>query len=348
MKKLVLLFFFCFGSLTFAQEAKSYKIATVAFYNVENLFDTINDPAIFDEDRTPEGKDKWTSEKYRDKLQKLAQVMADIGFDETGTAPAIIGLSEIENRQVLEDLVDEPALRKYNYGIAHYNSPDRRGIDVALLYKQDIFKIKNTASLELDIKEIGSGNKVYTRDQLVVSGYFDGEEMHFLVNHWPSRSGGEKRSSYRREAAAALNRRIIDSLQHINPYAKIITLGDFNDNPSNRSLRKVLKAKNEAQSLQRDELFNPMAAMEKKGYGTSAYRDNWSVFDQIILSQPLMDRDFSSYKFFKAGIFSKKYLFTTSGQYRGYPFRSYGWEGYTGGYSDHFPVYAFLIKEIAD
>lgn len=335
---------FCYG-----QEKRDFKIQTIAFYNVENLFDTEDDPLINDEDRTPEGKDKWTEEKYQDKLKNMAAVIAEIGADVAQQPPAIIGLCEIENRKVLEDLVSQEALQAFDYGIVQYNSPDRRGIDVALLYRKEIFHLQNSASHELLIfQNDKADSRIYTRDQLVVSGILDGEEMHFIVNHWPSRSGGEKRSSYRREAAAMLSKKIIDSLQYINPYAKIVTMGDFNDNPSNKSLSNILKAKNSAEDLQLKELYNPMAAMEKKGLGTSAYRDNWSVFDQLIVSQPLTTKDYSSYQFYKAGIFSKDFLITKKGQYKGYPFRSYGYEGYTGGYSDHFPVYIYVIKEVQE
>ncbi|WP_146128731.1 endonuclease/exonuclease/phosphatase family protein [Salegentibacter salegens] len=182
---------------------------SIAFYNVENLFDTENNPFTFDDDRTPEGDDVWTQEKYRDKLQKLAGVIAEIGSETTQQPPAIVGVCEIENRKVLEDLINEPKLKPYNYGIVHYDSPDRRGIDVALLYRKDVFRLENSVSHELLIYNSKEPDKrVYTRDQLVVSGEIDGEKLHFIINHWPSRSGGEAASSYKREKAATLNKRL--------------------------------------------------------------------------------------------------------------------------------------------
>lgn len=333
-------------NLAFAQEKKTYHISTIAFYNVENLFDTENDPFTFDDDRTPEGKDIWNTEKYEDKLKNISRVISEIGAETARNSPAVIGLCEIENLKVLEDLIDQPQLLEQNYGIVHFDSPDRRGIDVALLYQKDIFIPLNSRSHRLLIYELNEPSKrVFTRDQLVVSGLFEGEPMHFIVNHWPSRSGGEARSSYKRERAAQLNRRIIDSLHQIDPYAKIITMGDFNDDPTNKSIKKVLITHSDKEKTIAKEFFNPMEKMLKQGLGTLAYRDGWNLFDQIILSQAFLNKDYQTYQFYKAGIFNPVYLITPTGQYRGYPFRSYDYGGYTGGFSDHFPVYLYLIKE---
>ena len=335
------------GLKSAAQDKNEYQIRTIAFYNVENLFDTENDPVTFDDDRTPLGKDMWTPEKYQDKLSHIARVLKELGEDETGTAPAVIGICEIENLKVLEDLVNEPQLEKYNFQIIHYDSPDQRGVDVGLLFRKDIFKPLASQSRRLLIYELDNPQKrVYTRDQLVVSGLLDGEHIYFIVNHWPSRSGGEARSSYKRELAAKLNKRIIDSLQNLDPYAKIISMGDFNDDPSSKSIKKVLSTKSSSENLTLKELYDPMEKFFKEGKGTLAYRDSWNLFDQMILSQPLLNKDYGGYQFYKAGIFNKNFLITPSGQYKGYPFRSYGYSGYQGGYSDHFPVYVFLIREL--
>ncbi len=328
------------------QEKKTYLINTIAFYNVENLFDIENDPITFDDDRTPEGKDVWTISKYRDKLKKLARVISEIGYETTRNSPAIIGVCEVENRKVLEDLVNQTALLKREYGILHFNSPDRRGIDVGLLYQKKLFIPLHSQSRRLLIYELNKPTKrVYTRDQLVVSGLLDGEKLYFIVNHWPSRSGGEARSSYKREKAAELNKSIIDSLQQLDPYAKIISMGDYNDDPTNKSIKQILKTKASKEEISFQELYNPMENLYKQGLGTLAYRDGWNLFDQFILSQPLIEDDYSEYRFYKAGIYNKNYLITPKGQYRGYPYRSYGYGGYVGGYSDHFPVYLYLIKE---
>lgn len=343
---LQLIFIYLFTTQSLGQEEKKYLLRTIAFYNVENLFDTENDPFTFDDDRTPTGKDRWTEEKYEDKLKKLSFVISDIGREQSGISPAIIGVCEIENYKVLEDLTNQPLLSAHNYGIVHYDSPDRRGIDVGLLYQKSMFTPLHTRSHRLMLFEADDPSKrVYTRDQLVVSGLFEGEPMHFIVNHWPSRSGGEARSSYKRESAARLNKRIVDSLYLIDPYSKIIIMGDFNDDPTNKSIKKVLGTRHEKNKTAIGELFNPFENMLKKGMGTLAFRDGWNLFDQIILSHELLGSDYTTYQFYRAGIFNPAYLLTPSGQFKGYPFRSYDFGGYTGGYSDHFPVFIQMIKE---
>lgn len=346
--KNLLIFFLILSHFSMtSQEKKQYQIRTIAFYNIENLFDTENDPFTFDDDRTPEGKDAWTPEKYNDKVKNIARVLSEIGTETAQIPPAIIGLCELENRNVIEDLINHEYLLGANYGIVHYDSPDRRGIDVALIYQKNLFTPINSHSRRLLIYDLEDPSKrVYTRDQLVVSGIFEGEKMHFIVNHWPSRSGGEARSSYKRERAAWLNKQIIDSLYYIDPYSKIITMGDFNDDPTNKSLKKGLQTKGHQSKTNFQELFNPMESMHKKGIGTLAYRDSWNLFDQIILSRSFLEQDYTGFNFYKAGIYNKNYLITPSGQFRGYPFRSYDYGGYTGGFSDHFPVYVHLIKEV--
>ena len=330
----------------FSQEKKAYKVNTVAFYNLENLFDTENDPLTYDDDRTPDGKDHWTEEIYQDKLKNMAKVMAEIGAEVSGSAPTIIGVCETENRKVLEDLVNQETLVEQDYGIIQFDSPDRRGIDVALLYKKKLFTPTHYKAKELLIYDDNDKSKrVFTRDQLVVSGMLDGEKIHLIVNHWPSRSGGEKRSRSKKIKAAKLNRQIIDSIFSDDPYAKIITMGDFNDDPTNPSVKDHLNAKRKANNLAIKELYNPMEDLAKQGYGSLAYRDSWNLFDQIIISTELTKKDFSSYRFYQAGIYNKTYLVNAHGRYKGYPYRSFASGSYTGGYSDHFPVYIYLVKE---
>jgi endonuclease/exonuclease/phosphatase family metal-dependent hydrolase len=333
-------------TFTFAQEKKTYKVNTIAFYNVENLFDYEDDPITFDDDRTPDGKDHWTEEIYKAKLVNMAKVIAEIGSDVTGTSPAIIGVCETENRRVLEDLVNQEPLLQKDYGIIQFDSPDRRGIDVALLYQKKLFTPTNYKAHELLIYDDNDVTKrIYTRDQLLVSGMLDGEKIHVIVNHWPSRSGGEARSRSKRIKAAKLNKQIIDSLYSEDPYAKIITMGDLNDDPTSPSVKEILMTKNNREDLKMKDLYNPMEDMHKKGLGTLAYRDGWNLFDQTIVSSELMKKDYSSYRFYQAGIYNKSYLANPKGRYKGYPYRSYADGGFTGGYSDHFPVYIYLIKE---
>lgn len=345
---LVLLALVCITNV-FAQEEKRFKIHTVAFYNLENLFDTINDPLKFDEASPIMEMKANRSEVYKQKIKNMARVVANIGADKANNAPAVIGVCEIENRKVLEDLVNDPLLLGKDYGIIHFDGPDRRSIDVALLYQKALFRPIDSSSHELLIYDDLTRKRVFTRDQLLVKGKLDGDLIHILVNHWPSRSGGEARSRSKRVGAAKLNKRIIDSLQSIDPYAKIFTMGDLNDDPTNESVKKVLKAKKEKKDVPLKGLYNPYEKMfTEKGWGTTAYRDALSLFDQIIMSQPLLEEDYSSFRFWKAGIYNPAYMFNKRGRYKGYPLRSFADGGFTGGFSDHFPVYVYLIKEVKE
>ncbi len=333
------------GNIVFSQQTK-YAVRTVAFYNVENLFDTIDDPKTNDSDRTPNGDTHWTQELYQDHLNKIASVIAQIGEEVRKNSPDIVGLAEVENRAVVEDLLKTSYLKDKDYGIVHFDSPDQRGIDVALLYNKKVFQLKDVSKHELLLYETDSRERIYTRDQLLVSGYLDGEMLHFIVNHWPSRRGGEARSRRLRESAAALNKKIIDSILQLTPDAKIISMGDFNDDAINASFKKVLKTKAKKSKVSKGELYNPMEDMYRRGMGTLAYRDDWSLFDQIFFTQALLEENKSSYRFWKAAIFNKDFLANPRGQYKGYPFRSVVGTNYTGGYSDHFPVYIYLIKKV--
>ncbi|UZO81817.1 endonuclease/exonuclease/phosphatase family protein [Aquimarina sp. ERC-38] len=330
-----------------SQREHAYRIHTVAFYNLENLFDIYDNPITFDNDRTPEGTDHWTLEKYQHKVTNLAKVISEIGVEKARNSPILIGLAEVENRKVLEDLVNELTLKPFQYQIIHYDSPDRRGVDVALLYQPKYFKFKKSRTYELKLyDENDLSKRIYTRDQLVVSGYLENELIYIIVNHWPSRRGGEARSSYKREQAARLNLRIMDSIFDIDPYAKIITMGDFNDDPNNKSITKILKAKYNKNNVRLRELYNPMAKLHKKGIGSLAYGDSWNLFDQLIFSKSFVDKDFTTYQLYKTAIFNPLYLSNTSGKYKGYPFRSMVGHRFTGGYSDHYPVYSYLIKRV--
>ena len=334
---------------TVAQEKRNFKIHTIAFYNVENLFDTINDINKNDE-ASPIMEIKFNrSEIYKKKVENMASVIADIGSDLVNKSPSIVGLSEVENRNVIEDLLNNKHLLNKNYDIVHYDSPDERGIDVGLIYNKDVFKVNSTKSHELIIYDNKSSKRNYTRDQLVVSGLLDNELIHIIVNHWPSRSGGEERSRAGRMAAAELNKKIIDSLQNKYKNAKIITMGDFNDDPHDDSMKKILNAKKYIEDVKTNGIYNPMEViLSDQGIGSNAYRDVWQLFDQILVTEPFLNKKYDSYQFYKAGIFNKSYLINKAGRYKGYPFRSFSWGSFTGGYSDHLPPYIDLIKEIKD
>ena len=363
IKKLIVLFFVLFAISATNAQAKKYIVHTVTFYNLENFYDTINDPNTRD--------DEWVYKKefFIKKQNNVAKVLSLIGKSENpNNTPTIIGLAEVENKMVLEALVKNPQLVNSDYGIVHFESPDRRGIDCAFLYQKKHFKVTSTSKIplyiyesdtkkttekgkkeaetEIDdaVDESESLKRIYTRDQILMTGFLDGEEMSFIVNHWPSRRGGEKISSNLRELAAALNVRIIDSLQKINPDAKIISMGDLNDGPFNNSLKKILKAKGDKKEVGKGGIYNPSEAMFNKGNSTLFYRDAGDIFDQIIMTEPLIRTDFSSFRYWKAGIFNPPFMIQTTGQYKGYPLRNnYSLEA---GYSDHFPAFIYLIKEI--
>lgn len=332
-KRITLIALFFLSTIVFSQQ--KYQSATIAFYNVENLFDTIVSvgyidgtrqpddpqyhisipksdiskydtvyyrqryeydkingkkiirPLILQEDEfSPGGKKEWNSEKYLRKLHQLSKVISQIGKDETGTPPVIVGLSEIETRQVVEDLVNQPALKPYNYGVVHFNSMDARGVDLALIYQKNRFRVTLEKPYPLDLYDL-SGKKIYTRDILRVTGIMDGEEITFLVNHWPSRSGGEKRSQHNRMKAAQKVKAIFDEIRAENPDAKIIAMGDFNDDPVNASIKEGIGAIGKKEKVGNKDIYNPMESMYKKGLGTLAYRDSWNLFDQFLISGSL-------------------------------------------------------------
>ena len=347
-KKIFFIFIF---SLTITvcnsqKNGKKYNIRTIAFYNLENLFDTINDVNKNDEASPIMELKSNRSKVYWDKIEKLSSTIAQIGEDKTKTSPAIIGVSEVENLNVLEDLIESKHLVKNDYGIIHYDSPDKRGIDVALLYQKKYF---NPIHHEVFNPKIFKDNyPIYTRDQLLVSGYLDDELIHIIVNHWPSRRGGEAASRPNREKAAYQNTKIIEQVRTQDGNAKILIMGDFNDDPNNSSFKNVLKTKSRKKEVAEGDLYNPYEDMFRRGFNTLKYRDKINLFDMIFFTSPLLDKgekDFSSYKMYKAMIFNKRFLTTKKGKYKGYPFRSFSSGNYTGGYSDHYPVYLYLIKE---
>jgi len=366
IKKTIILLFLFLAVWNANAQQKKFILHTVAFYNFENLFDTINNPNN-DEEWLPNGAQNWTSKKYHKKLENLSRVLSEIGTNDMNhNPPTLIGGCEIENRGVLEDLVKQPKLLPWDYGIVHFDSPDRRGIDVALLYQKKHFKPTSYVNIPLLIYKdtkvvksksndetaeekadsdkitVNAGERVYTRDILLVTGFLDGEEVNVMVNHWPSRSGGEKKSSPFREAAGKLNRKIMDSIYKVNPSAKIITMGDLNDGTYNKSVKEGIGAKLKKTEVKEFGIYNPFEQMAKNGECTLFHRDAGDIFDQIMVSETLIKTDFSTFQYWKAGIYNKPYMIQTTGQYKGYPLRHSANEI---GFSDHFPVYIYLIKE---
>lgn len=331
-------------SLYAQQDAKRN---TIMFYNLENLFDTIQDPDTRDTEFLPDGPKKWNTHKYWTKMANLEQVFYSIAAANKDF-PAIIGVSEIENRSVLEDLVMMEKLQPANYRIVHYDSPDRRGVDVAFLYRGDRFKLEGSYPHPVRVEELPDFR---TRDILGMWGTMDGEPFYFMVAHWPSRLGGQQASEPLRVAAARVMRNVIDSVLMVNPATKIAVMGDLNDDPTDKSVAVVLGGKRKTAELRPGDMFNPFFEMFKQGHGSLAYQDGWNLFDNIVVSETLVNAPKGTWRIIKAddgkfygNIFRAKYLFQKEGQYKGYPLRTYVGNNFQSGYSDHLPVYIIIAK----
>jgi predicted extracellular nuclease len=326
-------------------QKKNYKPLVIGFYNLENLYDTVDNTMTNDEEFLPGGPRNYSTAIYMDKLNKLATVISQMGSEVSPDGPALLGVAEVENDTVLNDLVRQKLIEKRNYKIVHYDSKDIRGVDVGLLYNPKYFKVEASDKLFVQLPT-GAKDAYYTRDVLWVRGKLDGETVHIYVNHWPSRSGGEARSAPGRKAAAQVCRNHIDSIAKIEPNAKIVVMGDLNDDPINESITDVLGAKPDADEVRKGGLYNPWTEMYKKGNGTLAYNDAWGLFDQIIISYPWLDKSQNGAFFAKPNIFFREYLVENNGRYKGYPMRTWDGNTYRGGYSDHFPTYLVFYKEL--
>lgn len=311
-------------------QAQQEKKIVIGFYNIENLFDTTDDPSIQDEEFLPGGTYGWTADRYQQKLNNMAKAIAAI-------SPDLLGLCEIENRKVLEDLIRQPQLATKRYQIAHVDMDDLRGVDVALLYRPQVFKpflikkIKIKDPLEPEF---------LTRDILWIKGLISDDTLHVAVNHWPSRRGGKED---KRLIAGSLARKAVDSVLLTNAYSNIIFLGDFNDDPNNRSLKKILTEGKGTPSGQ--SMFNTSESTFKKGYGTLAFNGTWNLFDQIIISNALYDKKGIDYEPDSFTIFAPKWMQETDGKYAGMPARTFRGNKFNpDGFSDHFPVFIQLKK----
>ena len=396
MKNTFILILLFSAGLIFGQQRQVQR-ATVAFMNVENLWDTIPSADYIDgtlpighknfhrsiprdsiphmqvtedyrgvwsdsllvgkkvirhqilaEEFTPKSAKNYTGKVYRDKLTKLSQVISELGRQYTNANPAIVGLIEVENRQVIEDLIKQPVLARDNYEIVHYNSYDARGIDVALIYQPKRFVPTNSYKKEV-VNFNDDGTRSYTRDILVVEGLLDGEKIAVFMNHWPSRSGGEARSQARRNAAAVVLKKEMDRIKKADNTVKLFAMGDFNDDPVSPSLKKHLAAVGTEKELSAEyPYFNLMTKLYRAGVASLAYRDAPNLFDQIIVSRNLVSKEkiTPEYSIFKAEIYAPAYMINREGQFKGYPFRSWNFDNYTGGYSDHFPAVSVVQREV--
>lgn len=343
MKWLTILFFLPLFSL--GQKRKFVPIS-VAFYNAENLYDTVDNTMIDDDDFLENGKRRYTPEIYREKIGHITKVLSEIGNEIPSNNTALVGLAEIENDTVLTDLIRHPLLEKKGWEFIHFDSKDRRGVDVALLYNPKLFKVRSANALFVSIPS-NTKSAHFTRDILHVEGFLLGEKIHVFINHWPSRLGGETKSYPARATVAQALRKQINFLCKQDSSAKILVMGDLNDDPVSRSVQVDLGSSHEKKldTL----LYNPWVDFYKKGYGTLAFQNAWGLFDQIMLSKNLLSNNNDSTLFFwKANIFKPDYLIETHGNYKGYPKRTYSGDNYQGGYSDHFPVFITFLKPIAN
>ncbi|MFN4007566.1 MAG: endonuclease/exonuclease/phosphatase [Chitinophagaceae bacterium] len=335
----------CVGFTANAQAKTQYKLAIIGFYNLENFYDTIDNPIVDDQEFLPKGDRNYNTAIYYDKIGRLAKVISEMGADKSPDGPAILGVAEIENDTVLADLVKHPLLVKRNYKIVHYDSPDARGVDVGFLYNPKYFTVLDSKPLFVKLPS-GSKEAYYTRDILWVKGTFDGEIIHVYVNHWPSRRGGEERSAPARAAAAQVAKNHIDSIAKADGIQKVILMGDLNDDPISPSVTEVLRAKGKADQVKEGGFYNPWTDFYKKGLGTLAYQDAWGLFDQILITSPWLERNQSGYFFYQQHIFNPQYMVENSGRFKGYPMRTWDGMSYRGGYSDHFPTYLVVLKKI--
>ena len=315
----------------------------IAFYNVENLFDC-NDDANDDAEFLPQGKREWTNERYQEKLNNIARVLGSIADN----GAAVVGLAEVENRHVLEDLVRNPSIRKRNYSIIHYDSPDPRGIDCALLYDARVFRPKSSGVRFIALPD---ESPIPTRDILFATGTIENEVFHFIVAHWPSRYGGDPASAGRRMVAAQTMRQVADSLLREYPGSKAILMGDFNDDPFDASVVEGLNLCQTIEETHAADLFSPMLSMYRQGAGTLAYKGKWNLFDIMAVSGNLLKKNTQGLHLYQdpeshqlAYVFRRDYLLQQTPKHRGEPLRTFAGGKYIGGYSDHLPVYLYLTK----
>lgn len=316
------------------EKLSQQELLTVAFYNLENLFDVHDAHGKNDKDFLPDSNKRWTLKRYKNKVKKLGFAISNIGVKETNTHPILVGLAEVENEKTLKDLIQSKNLESLPYNFVHYDSPDERGIDVALLYDKNRFAVLDSKNHFIQLHD-DRGDVDYTRDILHVTGLLDGYKVHVIVNHWPSRRQGNIETEHKRLTAANKVIDIITAIKTEDENAKIIIMGDFNDDPASKSIKHLVKSKG---------LYNPMDTLLSYTRGTTSHNKKWNLFDQIIITTNFFERKPEVLRFYDADIFDADFLKQFEGRYKGTPFRTFVGKKYKGGYSDHFPVYITLKK----
>lgn len=355
MKKIFLILFGACLGLNMMAEQNDYVVRCIAFYNLENLFDTIHDEGKNDYEYLPDGANHWGTMKYQNKLHNMAYAISQFGLDKTPIGAVCVGVSEVENIGCLNDLCAQPELAERGYKPILLEGPDRRGVDVGLLYNPTYFTpVGQPKGYELKA-HYADGGVVRSRLQLLVSGYLRDDKgivrdkIHIIVNHWPSRYGGEESSRATRDTAAMLTRHIADSIQMRDPEAKIIIMGDLNDDPTNHSCKDVLGARMNRRDVEPNGYFNCLWKIFDKGTGTLAYNGSWNFFDQIIVSEPLIRSEKPQpdrWSYWKGEMFNRPFLTVQEGKEKGTPLRTHKAGVWQNGYSDHYPTMIYLIKSL--
>ncbi|MBQ9439520.1 MAG: endonuclease/exonuclease/phosphatase family protein [Paludibacteraceae bacterium] len=348
MRKTLVIALMLAAAVVVSAQKKDYSVRAIGFYNLENLFDTIHDEGKNDSEYLPDGGMHWTGLKYKHKLHNMSYALSQLGTDHTPEGCSVIGVAEVENIGCLEDLCREPEMAARGYKPILLEGPDRRGVDVGLLYNPKHFqpmKVKGYVLKMKDDRYDPNGDTIHTRFELLVSGYLDGEKIHVIVNHWPSRWGGEEYSRPRRVAAAELLLTITDSLYRKDPKSKIIIMGDLNDDPDNVSCAQVINAQLKAKNVAPQGFYNTMWPIFKRGIGTLMYNGSWNLFDQIMISEPLLNAPRTEWSFWKPEVFNKEFLVQQDGQGKGGPLRTHAGGTWLNGYADHFPTLIYLVKE---
>jgi hypothetical protein len=345
MKKITSFLFAVLLTICVFSQEKKVAVYPVGFYNLENLYHPESTDEFRDKEFSPSGSYAWTMEKYGKKLSNMSFTLNEIAKDFGGLV--CVGVAEVGNRQVLEDLVATEPLADKHWAVVHYQSPDWRGVDVALLYNPTKFELTSSSvhpfPYEEGIRRGVTDETFRTRDVLLVNGKIAGENVAVIVSHWPSRRGDK--SVVSRELGASVVKYLYDSLYNADPTIKVIIMGDLNDDPVDLSCRVVLGAKQFQNEVEAGGLFNPMWEKYSKGIGSLCYRGKWNLFDQIIVSKSLLNSDNSSLSFYKAEVFNKDFLINKAGKYKGYPLRTFNGGIFQNGYSDHFPTFIYLVKE---
>ena len=338
---------------TVVLSGKSYVIG---FYNLENLFDTYHDDGKNDYEYLPDGANNWTEVKYAKKLQNMATVIRAMKEDNK-VYHAVLGVSEIENRHVLEDLVNQPEIEDANFQIVHYDGPDRRGVDVALLYRPDAFKVLESKSIPFDFNSnINFGmtqeekDDFRTRDILMVRGLLGDEMFAFFVAHLPSRIGGKSNDLRSRGGEIMYNESM--RLMEEYPGIKIVAMGDMNDNPTDDSMAIYMHGKEKISDVGEKDFFSPFLSMLKDGYGSLAYQGAWNIYDIIIVNSNLANAPKGSLGItpivkgkYYGRVFQKPFMTQQEGDYKGTPFRTFSNGAFIGGYSDHYPTYIVVSNK---